>query len=130
MCSAVADIDADWTIAPDGSVALRMHVMRDTDFPFLPRFGLRLFVPKPMRQIAYCGLGPNESYIDKRRSSYHGVFSGTPESLFEPYIKPQENGNHHDCDWASVASDDAELLVLRAGDHASTSRRCLTPRRS
>ncbi len=114
----IADIDADWTIAPDGSVALRMHVMRDTDFPFLPRFGLRLFVPKPMRQIAYCGLGPNESYIDKRRSSYHGVFSGTPESLFEPYIKPQENGNHHDCDWASVASDDAELLVLRAGDHA------------
>ena len=114
----IADIDAGWTIAPDGSVALRMHVMRDTDFPFLPRFGLRLFVPKPMRQIAYCGLGPNESYIDKRRSSYHGVFSGTPESLFEPYIKPQENGNHHDCDWASVASDDAELLVLRAGDHA------------
>ena len=114
----IADIDADWTIAPDGSVALRMHVMRDTDFPFLPRFGLRLFVPKPMRQIAYCGLGPNESYIDKRRSSYHGVFSGTPESLFEPYIKPQENGNHHDCDWASVASDDTELLVLRAGDHA------------
>ena len=114
----IADIDADWTIAPDGSVALRMHVMRDTDFPFLPRFGLRLFVPKTMRQIAYCGLGPNESYIDKRRSSYHGVFSGTPESLFEPYIKPQENGNHHDCDWASVASDDDELLVLRAGDHA------------
>ena len=64
--------------------------------------------------MTYCGLGPAESYADKRRASYHGVFSGTPESMFEPYIKPQENGTHHDCDWASVATADgsASLTVL------------------
>ena len=114
----IADIDAEWTIMPDGTVSVRMDVTRDTDFPFLPRFGLRLFLPKAMNQVVYCGLGPNESYVDKRRASYHGVFSGTPETLFEPYIKPQENGNHHDCDWASVSSDAAQLLVLRGSDHA------------
>ncbi|RSX50825.1 beta-galactosidase Bbg1 [Bifidobacterium goeldii] len=114
----IADIDAEWTIMPDGTVSVRMDVTRDTDFPFLPRFGLRLFLPKVMNQVVYCGLGPNESYIDKQRASYHGVFSGTPETLFEPYIKPQENGNHHDCDWASVSSDAAQLLVLRGNDHA------------
>ncbi|KAB8286925.1 beta-galactosidase Bbg1 [Bifidobacterium ramosum] len=108
----IADIDATWTIHPNGTVELSMDVTRDTAFPFLPRFGLRLFVPKSMRDVAYCGLGPVESYVDKHRASWHGVFSGTPESLFEPYIKPQENGNHHDCDWASVSGDGVELTVF------------------
>lgn len=99
----IADIHTVWTISSDGSVDLRMSVERDARFPFLPRFGLRLFCPKSMDRVTYCGLGPVESYIDKRRASWHGVFSGTPETMFEPYIKPQENGNHHDCDWAVVA---------------------------
>ncbi|OZG69697.1 glycoside hydrolase family 2 TIM barrel-domain containing protein [Bifidobacterium eulemuris] len=111
----IADIDASWTIHPSGAVELAMDVVRNTAFPFLPRFGVRLFAPKRMDQVGYCGLGPNESYVDKRRSSWHGVFEGTVDSLFEPYIKPQENGNHHDCDWARLADDECALTVL-AGD--------------
>ncbi|MBW3079499.1 glycoside hydrolase family 2 TIM barrel-domain containing protein [Bifidobacterium simiiventris] len=108
----IADIDATWTIHVNGAVELTMDVTRDTAFPFMPRFGLRLFVPKSMHDVTYCGLGPVESYVDKRRASWHGVFSGTPASLFEPYIKPQENGNHHDCDWASVAGDGVTLTFF------------------
>lgn len=113
----IADIDASWTIHPNGAVELTMDVKRDTRFPFMPRFGLRLFLPKAMSKVTYCGLGPVESYADKRRASYHGVFSGTPESMFEPYIKPQENGNHHDCDWASVeTADGSASLTVLGGD--------------
>ena len=110
----IARIDTTWTIHPSGAVELAMAVERDTRFPSLPRFGLRLFAPKSMDRVTYCGLGPNESYADKRRASWHGVFEGTPETLFEPYLKPQENGNHHDCDWASVAdaTSGAELAIL------------------
>lgn len=108
----IADIDATWTIHVGGAVELTMDVVRDPAFPFMPRFGLRMFVPKAMRDVTYCGLGPVESYVDKRRASWHGVFSGTPASLFEPYIKPQENGNHHDCDWASVAGDGVTLTFF------------------
>lgn len=107
----IATMKAIWTIASDGSVDLRMTVNRDARMPFLPRFGLRLMCPKSMNRVSYCGLGPLESYIDKRRASWHGVFSGTPTTLFEPYIKPQENGNHHDCDWARVSGDDMTLGI-------------------
>lgn len=110
----IATVKAVWTIASDGSVDLRMTVERDTRMPFLPRFGLRLMCPKSMNRVSYCGLGPLESYVDKRRASWHGVFSGTPETLFEPYIKPQENGNHHDCDWARVCGDDMTLGIYAA----------------
>ncbi|MCI1832803.1 MAG: DUF4981 domain-containing protein [Bifidobacterium sp.] len=110
----IADIDTVWTISPQGAVHLSMDVRRNTDFPFLPRFGLRLMLPKSMDAVKYCGLGPNESYVDKRRSSYHGVFHATTRTLFEPYIKPQENGNHHDCDWAAIGNRDITLFT--AGD--------------
>jgi beta-galactosidase len=110
----IADISTTWTISPTGSVHMSMEVRRNTDFPFLPRFGLRLMLPKSMNRVSYCGLGPNESYVDKRRSSYHGVFEATPETLFEPYIKPQENGNHHDCDWAAIG--DRDITLFAAGD--------------
>ena len=107
----IAAIDAVWTIHPDGTVALAMDVTRDPVFPFLPRFGLRLFVPKEFGRVRYCGLGPTESYVDKRRASWHGVFEATPATLFEPYVKPQENGNHHDCDWACLEADGVTLTA-------------------
>ena len=108
----IATIDATWTIRRDGLVSITMDVERDPEFPFLPRFGLRMMLPRAMRDVTYCGLGPSESYVDKRRASWHGVFSGTADSLVEPYIRPQENGNHHDCDWASVSGDGATVTFL------------------
>ncbi|EFA23362.1 glycoside hydrolase family 2 TIM barrel-domain containing protein [Bifidobacterium gallicum] len=111
----IATMDAVWTVHADGAVALHMDVHRAPGFPYLPRFGLRLFVPRSMPNVTYCGLGPNESYVDKHRSCWHGVFEGTPETLGEHEIRPQENGNHHDCSWAMIAGDGCALLAL-AGD--------------
>ena len=111
----IARMDTEWTFHPSGAVGLHMAVRRDLRFPFLPRFGVRMFLPESFRRVDYCGLGPEESYADKRRASWHGVFSGTPDTLFEPYLKPQENGNHHDCDWASLGADDGTRLTVLAG---------------
>lgn len=113
----IAHIETTWTIRPTGAVELAMQVERDPAFPFLPRFGLGLMVPKSMQQVTYCGMGPNESYVDKRRASWHGVFEASPETLFEPYLRPQENGNHHDCDWASLRDElDGIELAFLAGE--------------
>ena len=35
----------------DGSIALQMDVERDTEFPFLPRFGIRMMLPRAMRNV-------------------------------------------------------------------------------
>ena len=49
------------------------------------------------------------------------MFEGTPPTLGEREIRPQENGNRHDCDWASVAGDGVALIVLR-GDGVQPAR--------
>lgn len=101
-----------WTIYADGTLDVHVDAKKDPVFPVLPRFGLRLFLPKSFEKLTYCGLGPVESYVDKHRASYHGVFHSTPAEQQEDYIRPQENGSHYDCDYASLANDRAVLTAV------------------
>lgn len=101
-----------WTIYSDGTTDVHVEAKKDPVFSVLPRFGLRLFLPKSFAKLTYCGLGPVESYVDKHQASYHGVFHSTPAEQQEDYIRPQENGSHYDCDYASLASDRAVLTAV------------------
>ena len=104
-------IDAVWTIGADGALNGRLDVKRDVEFPELPRFGLRLFLPKQMGQVTYFGLGPVENYIDKNNASYHGMFSSSVKEMHEDYLRPQENGSRSDCDFVTIEDGDFSLSV-------------------
>ncbi|MBN1647507.1 MAG: DUF4981 domain-containing protein [Spirochaetales bacterium] len=79
--------------------------------PYLPRFGLRLFLPESFSAIEYYGYGPFESYADKHRGSYKGLFRQNISDMHEDYIRPQENGSHWGCDYVKIASGKQCLLV-------------------
>lgn len=108
----IVDVKAVWTVYSDGRVGVDIHGERNTDLPFLPRFGLRLFMPKRFKTVEYFGYGPNESYIDKRRGSYLGKFTADVADLHEDYLKPQENGSHYGCHY--VALTDTEGCTFKA----------------
>ena len=110
----ILNLEAAWTVWNGGAVDLAIEGRREPEFPELPRFGLRLFLPETFSQVEYCGLGPWESYQDKRRASWHGLFSGTAAGLHEDYIRPQENGSHADCDHVTV-SEDGKTGLTAAG---------------
>lgn len=107
----ILNMDTLWTIDGDGIVTLKMSVEKCPEFPTLPRFGLRLFINKSMNKITYEGMGPYESYCDKHRASWHGIFSDTAENMHEDYIKPQENGGHFDCSWVMAEGDEKCFCV-------------------
>ena len=107
----IMDIRAVWRVWADGSVDARLEVKKNPVFPRLPRFGVRMMLPKDMEKVAYYGLGPVESYTDKRRASFHGKFEETVDSLFEDYIYPQENGSHWDVSYVQMFGGDMELSV-------------------
>ena len=100
------NIDTVWTIDNAGQISVKMDVTRDMDFPELPRYGLRLFIPKEMDQVTYFGMGPEESYVDKCRATSHGIYSSKVEELHEDYLKPQENGSHDQCDYVVISGED------------------------
>ena len=105
----IMNMDTVWRIDNAGQISVKMDVVRDMDFPELPRFGLRLFIPKEMDRVTYFGLGPEESYVDKCRAASHGVYTSSVEELHEDYLKPQENGSHNDCDYVVVSGENSEI---------------------
>ncbi len=97
-------IKSVWTIYNDGNVSVHMEVEKEKGFPYLPRFGLRFFMPNDFQNLCYTGYGPNESYIDKRQSSYYGTFFEKISDMHEDYIKPQENSSHWGCTEVNICN--------------------------
>lgn len=108
------DIRAEWTVYPDGRISADLDAVRNLEFPELPRFGLRLFLPGELGEAEYCGLGPGESYTDKRRAASYGRFRSPVSRLHEDYIRPQENGSRCGCDWVSLSGPGVRLTAAGA----------------
>ena len=107
----ILDVRLTWTVSESGKVTVDMDVRKDPEFPVLPRFGIRMFLPKEMDQVTYYGMGPQESYVDKHRASWHGKYTAEVTQLHEDYTRPQENGSHYDCDFVIVEGGDRRLAV-------------------
>ncbi len=96
--TAVYQIDAA------GSIRVHMDVERDPLMPFLPRFGVRLFLPKEgNEQARYFGYGPGGSYVDFHHSQQLGIHTADA-ATHEPFIKPQENLSHWGTEWLEVGN--------------------------
>ncbi|WP_167958462.1 glycoside hydrolase family 2 TIM barrel-domain containing protein [Anaerosporobacter faecicola] len=107
----ILDLDVTWMIGQDGTLSIAIKAIRNTDLPFLPRFGLRFFLPKDYEQVTYLGYGPTESYIDKHHATYYGKFHAAVKDMYEDYIYPQENSSHYDCDRVTLQSDRNAICV-------------------
>ena len=104
-----------WTVHQNGDISLSLHGERKESVPFLPRFGLRLFLQKDMDQLRYFGFGPGESYIDKHRSCFRHVYETAVRANHEDYVKPQENGSHWDCEYVRVNGEKSGVAVWGDG---------------
>lgn len=97
-----ARMDVVYTVSGGGSLNIKCEAEFSNKVTFLPRFGIRLFVPKSFNQAEYFGYGPYESYIDKHQASYMGNFSAPVGEMHEDYIRPQENSSHFGCKHMTV----------------------------
>ncbi len=107
----IIEINATWEIDVNGDMRMELDCKKKADFPYLPRFGLRMFLPKTFDNVEYFGYGPFESYEDKHISSYLGQFADKVENLHEDYIKPQENGSHYGCKQFNINDGAVALYV-------------------
>ncbi|NOV01103.1 glycoside hydrolase family 2 TIM barrel-domain containing protein [Paenibacillus planticolens] len=96
---------AIWRIDGTGAISLRVNVNVREGLTFLPRFGLQLTMPDGTEEVEYFGLGPHESYIDKRQSVRKGKYLLRVDDMFENYIMPQENGARYGTEWAIVSNE-------------------------
>ncbi len=108
----MVDVCLTWKIDACGNISSKILAKRDMEFPVLPRFGIRLFLREDFNKISYFGMGPYESYRDKCRASSHGLYRADVKDLHEPYLRPQENGSHADCDYVTVSDGRCVLAAV------------------
>ena len=110
-----ARVQAEFCIEGNGRLTVSASLDADEEkLKVLPRFGLRLFVDRSFDRVTYFGYGPDESYIDKHRSSRMGTYHASVAELYEPYLRPQENGSHFGTKHLTVRSADT-ALEIRSG---------------
>ena len=93
-----------WSVFDNGKIRFHCIGRRDTDFMYMPRFGIRLFLKKDASEVDYFGYGPHECYVDKHHSCYKEWFRTNVDDLFENYERPQENGNHYGTTYLHVGN--------------------------
>ncbi len=83
----------------------------------LPRLGLELRLPVAVDRFTWFGLGPHETYPDRRDSGLVGEWHGRVADQYVPYVMPQENGAKAETRWAAVTdAHGAGLLAVAEGD--------------
>jgi beta-galactosidase len=78
------------------------------------RVGLAMALVPAMREFAWYGLGPQETYPDTKSAGRLGRYRATLEELETPYVVPQENGHRSDVRWCQVSDGHNGLLVTGA----------------
>jgi len=95
-----------YKIYGSGDIIVEVDVDPASGLPSsLPRIGLQLTLPGGFENIAWFGRGPHENYWDRKEGAQIGVYSGTVDEQYVPYIKPQENGNKTDVRWVSLTNN-------------------------
>lgn len=92
--SRILTLKVVYHISLTGEIAITVEAKRPVHLPFLPRFGLRLFLNKANNQAEYFGYGERESYMDKHHLAKLGRYQTTARENHTDYLKPQENGSH------------------------------------
>ena len=109
------DVVTAYTVLGSGDVIIDTNLTPQGDFPPLPRFGLQMTVPGACNTFTWYGLGPQETYVDRKHGAQMGVYSGTVDEQYTPYIFPQENGNKSDVRWVALTDRSGSgLLVVGA----------------
>ena len=106
-----------WTFFADGSIQLEQEVIPHGPMPdMLQKVGLQFQLPKSFNRVQYYGRGPFENYPDRKTGAKVGLYHSTADSMYVPYIIPQEYGNRSDVRWLKVHNDDDHGLLIEGNE--------------
>ncbi len=104
----------EYTVKGNGCVKIKASI-KPTKFFIeddLPRFGLMIEMPRSFDNVEYYGLGELENLPDFKAQSRIGIYKTTVSAMHEPYIRPQDNGNHGETRWLKITDDDGNGFLF------------------
>jgi beta-galactosidase/beta-glucuronidase len=121
------DCTYTYRVYGSGDVVMDHRVLPNASPPSLPRVGVQMTVPGAFNRITWYGRGPHETYPDRKLGARVGVYRGTVDEQYVPYIMPQENGNKTDVRWASLTNETGVGLLIVGTSGLNVSAHHFTP---
>jgi beta-galactosidase len=100
-----AKYSIQYKINSDASVTIKSSINLPKGLPEMPRFGMRMELPKEYQLLSYYGRGPFENYQDRNSASFIGLYNSTAREQQTNYIRPQENGYKTDIRWVELKNN-------------------------
>ena len=95
-----------WIVKGDGTLTLHHKVNPQGSMPaWLPRLGLTLMLDASLTQVDWHGRGPQSSYPDRKSGYRLGIWHTDVDSMYEPYLMPQDYGLRTDTRWVRLTDE-------------------------
>ena len=111
-----------YTILSNGKIDVEMNFTPgEKPLPEIPRFGLRMIIPKVYENMEWFGRGPHENYADRKSSAAISRYKATVWEQFHPYVRAQETANKCDVRWFSLADNQGRGIRIKGYQPLSVS---------
>jgi beta-galactosidase len=112
-----------YTILGNGDVIVESSLSAgNEELPRMPRFGMRMELPREFDHLEWFGRGPHESHWDRKAGTPVGAYESSVSNQYHPYVRPQESGNKTDIRWMTFRRDrdGLGLMVIAEGGEGET----------
>jgi beta-galactosidase/beta-glucuronidase len=111
-----------YRIFGSGDILLNVKITPGENLPeTFPKVGITMQLPKAYNRFSWYGRGPIESYPKRKTGAKIGVYSGTVEEQYFPFIVPQEHGNKTDTRWVTLTNNEGTGLLVAGRPHINAS---------
>ncbi len=107
----------------DGRLDFAEEFIIPVEWTDVPRIGVRFELPAELERLEWYGLGPHETYPDRRSSGLVGRWTSTVGAQYHPYVVPQEHGAHADTRWFTLTGASGHGVRVELGEGLSFSAR-------
>jgi len=105
-----------YTLHAQGEVQVDYEINIPENCPTLPKVGHLWQIASDLNQFEWYGLGPHESYWDRKTGARLMRYQGTVADQYVRYARPQECGNKTDVRWAMLTNEAGKGLMIAAVD--------------
>lgn len=88
----------------DGMITFDETIILPDAWEDVPKVGIRFEVAPEFDQLAWFGLGPDESYPDRCGAQTVGVWQSLVADQYHPYVRPQDHGAHEQTRWFQLTN--------------------------
>ncbi len=98
----------EYSIDFRGKIGLNVDLKKEGLLPDLPRMGIKMKLAEDLENLQWYGLGPWDSYVDRKSAATQGLWQSTVSDQFIAYPRPQHHGNKEECKFVRFYNKDSK----------------------